>query len=79
MRKHCSAQVSVNDTEINEFYKANAKQFTTEEQRSARHILIAASEKAAPADKEKARQKRRLCWNRSAKIRICCKAGKRKL
>ncbi len=52
-----AAQVSVNDTEINEFYKANAKQFTTEEQRSARHILIAASEKAAPADKEKARAK----------------------
>jgi peptidyl-prolyl cis-trans isomerase D len=51
-----AAQVSVNDTEINEFYKANAKQFTTEEQRSARHILIAASEKAAPADKEKARK-----------------------
>ena len=52
-----AAQVSVNDTEVSDFYKANAKQFTTEEQRSARHILVAVSDKAAPADKEKARAK----------------------
>ena len=52
-----AAQASVNDTEVSDFYKANAKQFTTEEQRSARHILVAVSDKAAPADKEKARVK----------------------
>jgi peptidyl-prolyl cis-trans isomerase D len=50
-------QVSVSDAEAAEFYKQNQKRFTTEEKRTASHILITTKKGATPAEVAAAKAK----------------------
>jgi peptidyl-prolyl cis-trans isomerase D len=50
-------QVAVSDAEIEAFYKANTARFTTEEQRTASHILINVKPDAPAADRAAAKAK----------------------
>ncbi|MES2039436.1 MAG: SurA N-terminal domain-containing protein [Pseudomonadota bacterium] len=50
-------QTTVSDTDVQTYYKANEKAYTTEEQRRASHILIAAGKDSSDADKAKAKAK----------------------
>ena len=52
-----AAQVKVDPAEVRQAYDANAKQYTTNEERAASHILIAVKPDASDADKAAAKQK----------------------
>lgn len=50
-------QTTVSDADVQTYYKANEKSYTTEEQRRASHILIAVAKDGSDADKAKAKAK----------------------
>src|SRR4029079_4906623 len=52
-----AAQVKVDPAELKQAYEANAKQYTTNEERQASHILIAVKPDASDADKAAAKKK----------------------
>ncbi len=52
-----AAQINVDPAEVKQAYDANAKQYTTNEERQASHILIAVKPDASDADKAAAKQK----------------------
>ena len=52
-----AAQVKVDPAELKQAYEGNAKQYTTNEERQASHILVAVKPDASDADKAAARQK----------------------
>jgi peptidyl-prolyl cis-trans isomerase D len=52
-----AAQVKIDPAEVRQAYEANAKQYTTSEERQASHILIAVKKDASDAEKAKAKQK----------------------
>lgn len=52
-----TGQVAVSDDEVNQMYQANLKNYTTDEQRRASHILIKVAKDASAADKAAAKAK----------------------
>lgn len=52
-----AAQINVSDADIKSYYEQNAKQYGTEEQRRASHILIGVNKDASDADKAAAKAK----------------------
>lgn len=52
-----AAQINVSDADIKSYYEQNAKQYGTEEQRRASHILIGVGKDASDADKAAAKAK----------------------
>ncbi len=52
-----AAQINVSDADIKSYYDQNTKQYGTEEQRRASHILIGVSKDAFDADKVAAKEK----------------------
>ncbi|RBA23451.1 SurA N-terminal domain-containing protein [Herminiimonas fonticola] len=52
-----AAQINVSDADIKSYYEQNTKQYGTEEQRRASHILIGVSKDASDADKAAAKAK----------------------
>ena len=52
-----AAQINVSDADIKSYYEQNTKQYGTEEQRRASHILIGVNKDASDADKAAAKEK----------------------
>ena len=52
-----AAQIKLDPAEVKQAYEANAKQYTTNEERQASHILIAVKPDASDADKAAAKKK----------------------
>jgi len=52
-----SSQMTVSDDEINEYYKQNLKNYSSQEQRRASHILIKLNKGASSADRSAAKAK----------------------
>ncbi|MGA8033567.1 MAG: SurA N-terminal domain-containing protein [Casimicrobiaceae bacterium] len=52
-----AAQMKIDPAEVKQTYEANAKQYTTAEERQASHILIAVKPDATPAEKAAAKAK----------------------
>ncbi len=52
-----ATQINVSDADIKSYYEQNAKQYGTEEQRRASHILIGVNKDASEADKAAAKAK----------------------
>ena len=52
-----AAQLKIDPAEVKQTYEANAKQYTTAEERQASHILIAVKPDATPAEKAAAKAK----------------------
>ena len=52
-----AAQMKIDPADVRQAYEANAKQYTTNEERQASHILIAVKPDATPADKAAAKAK----------------------
>lgn len=52
-----AAQINVSDADIKSYYEQNTKQYGTEEQRRASHILIGVNKDAPDADKAAAKEK----------------------
>ena len=52
-----AAQINVSDADIKSYYEQNTKQYGTEEQRRASHILIGVNKDASDADKAAAKAK----------------------